>query len=206
MALLIYNNGIITPTSSVLARQRHVEELNPSTPDRQTENPAPLARAAVPLGRKHQSSHPSSLYLDTERKSDTLQERRKLQAMHIMSSPVVSVPSQSMIFRALALMDQAEVDHIVVVDEVFKPLSLLHRKHLEQAKIEDQILISNVMPEEFSAVTGDTLVRDIAQFFITHKLSAMPVVDQDNKTLIGIICRPDLMRLLVSGPNVKLEV
>ena len=206
MALLIYNNGIITPTSSVLARQRHVEELNPLTPDRQTENPASLARAAVPLGHKHQSSHPSNLYIDTERKSDTLQERRKLQAMHIMSSPVVSVPSQGMIFRALALMDQAEVDHIVVVDEEFKPLSLLHRKHLEQAKIEEQFLISHVMPEQFSAVTGDTLVRDIAQFFITHKLSAMPVVDQVNKNLIGIICRPDLMRLLVSGPNVKLEV
>lgn len=206
MALLIYNNGIITPTSSVLARQRHVEELNPSTPDRQAENPPPLARAAVPLGRKYQSSHPSNLYLDTERKSDTLQERRKLQAMHIMSSPVVSIPSQGTIFRAIALMDQAEVDHIMVVDEEFKPISLLHRKHLEQARIEEQILISHVMPEEFSAVTGDTLVRDIAQFFITHKLSAMPVVDQDNKTLIGIICRPDLMRLLVSGPNVKLEV
>ena len=206
MALLIYNNGIITPTASLLSRQRHIEELNPLTSDRQTDTPAPLARAAVPLGRKYQSNHPSSLYLDTERKSDTLQERRKLQAMHIMSSPVISIPSQSTIFRALALMDKAEVDHIVVVDDEFKPISLLHRKHLEQAKIEEQILISHVMPEEFSAVTGDTLVRDIAQFFITHKLSAMPVVDQDNKTLIGIICRPDLMRLLVSGPNVKLEV
>ncbi|MCD8513428.1 MAG: CBS domain-containing protein [Nitrincola sp.] len=206
MALLIYNNGIITPTSSVLAKQRHVEELQQSSPDRQTENPAPLARAAVPLGRKYQSSHPSNLYLDTERKSDTLQERRKLQAMHIMSSPVVSIPSQGTIFRALALMDQAEVDHLVVVDEDFKPVRLLHRNRLEQARSSELILITQMVPEEFSAVTGDTLVRDIAQFFITHKLTAMPVVDQDSKLLIGIICRPDLMRLLVSGPNVKLEV
>lgn len=206
MALLIYNNGIITPTASLVSRQRHIEELYPSTSDRHTENPASLARAAVPLGRKHQSSHPSSLYLDTERKSDTLQERRKLQAMHIMSSPVISIPPQGTIFRALALMDQAAVDHIVIVDEEFKPLSLLHRKHLEEAKINGLIVISHVMIEEFSAVTGDTLVRDIAKFFITHKLSAMPVVDQDNKHLLGIICRPDLMRLLISGPNVELEV
>lgn len=205
MALLIYNNGIITPSSSVL-KQRHVEELQQSSADRQTENPAPLARAATPLGRKYLSSHPSNLYLDTERKSDTLQERRKLQAMHIMSNPVVSIPSQGTIFRALALMDQEEVDHIVVVDEEFKPERLLHRNRLDQAKTDGLILISQMVLEEFSAVTGDTLVRDIAQFFITHKLTAVPVVDQDSRLLIGIICRPDLMRLLVSGPNVKLEV
>ena len=206
MALLIYTNGIITPTHNVLARQRQVEELNPSSADKHSDNPTPLSRAVSPLGRKQTSTHPSNLYLDTERKSDTLQERRKLQAMHIMSSPVVSIPSSGTIFRALALMDQAEVDHIVVVDEEYKPISLLHRAQLEQAKKDEQILINLMMPSAFSAITSDTLVRDIAQFFISHKLSAMPVVDQDNNTLIGIICRPDLMRLLISGPNVKHEV
>ncbi len=203
MALLIYNNGIITPPSNVIARQRQVEELNPSSSDKQTNTPAPLARAAVPLGHKQGNNHPSNLYLDTERKSDTLQERRKLQAMHIMSSPVISIAVQGTVFRAIAMMDEAEIDHIVVVNDEFKPVSLLNRLQLNQAREADEVLISNIMPDAFSAITGDTLVRDIAQYFITHKPSAMPVVDRDSKTLIGIICRPDLMRLLISGPNVK---
>lgn len=206
MALLIYNNGIITPSKSVLGKNRQIEALQSSSADKHTDSQAPLARAAVPLGRKQHAYNPSKLYLDTERKSDTLQERRKLQAMHVMSSPVVTIPFQGTVFRALAFIDEAEIDHLIVVNEDYRPVSVLSRIELLKAHSEGEIFISNIMPEEFSAVTSDTLVRDIAQFFITHKISAMPVVDQDSNILIGIICRPDLLRLLVAGPNVKHEV
>ena len=158
MALLIYNNGIITPSTSVLTKQRHVEELQQSSADRQNENLAPLARAATPLSRKYQSSHPSNLYSDTERNSDTLQERRKLQAMHIMNSPVISITGQGTVFRAIGMLDESEIDHIVVVDNEFQPISLLNRLQLNQAKEADEVLISNIMPDAFSAITGHTSV------------------------------------------------
>lgn len=207
MALLIYNNGIVTPTTSVLKNPWQIDELASSSRNRQTEAEANLTRALVPLGQKKQHhKSPSNLYIDTQKRSDSLQERRKLQALHIMSSPVITLPPEGTIYRALALLDDNEVDHLIVVDEDFCPLSLLTRAEILKAHSEEELFIRPIMSEILCAITSDTLVRDIAQFFVAHKMSAMPVVEQKNNTLLGIICRPDLLRLLVSGPNIEHEI
>lgn len=41
-------------------------------------------------------------------------------------------------------------------------------------------------------VTPDTTIREVADFFVKHNVSAIPVVDADNK-LLGIISEGDLL-------------
>lgn len=202
MALLIYANGIVTPASSIHGGQRTVEESQASTADRQgvlTRAPRHNTAEQQPLGR-------SRIYLDTERRSDSLQERRKLQALHIMSSPVICATPMTSTIEALARMEQADIDHLVILDADQQPVSLITRIELMQADLSEDLPLQTLLSEQLCAVTEDTLVRDIARYFMTQKVSAMPVISRTDQQLVGIICRTDLLHLLVSGPNVQHQV
>jgi predicted transcriptional regulator len=87
-----------------------------------------------------------------------------------------------------------------------QPISLITSTQLIQAGIDSEEAVASLLTHQVAIVTTDTLVRDIAQFFIEQKLTALPVVSIDEHRLVGIICRSDLLKLLVSGPNVSYSV
>ena len=209
MALLIYDNGLITnPPARMLTGERNVEESQAVSKDRQFDHAGQLGKAALPLTGEHPGllSGRSRIYLDTERESDSLKERRKLQALHIMSSPVITITPSTSISSAWQTIHTAEIDHLIVVGPNLQPISLVTSTQLIQAGIDSEEAVASLLTHQVAIVTTDTLVRDIAQIFIEHKLTALPVVSIDEHRLVGIICRSDLLKLLVSGPNVSYSV
>lgn len=209
MALLIYDNGLITnPPARMLTGERNVEETHAINKDRQFDHAGQLGKAVTPLTGEHTGllSGRSRIYLDTERESDSLKERRKLQALHIMSSPVITITPSTSLSSAWQTIQKAEIDHLVVVGPNLQPISLITSTQLIQAGTDSEEAIATQLAHQVAVVTTDTLVRDIAQFFIEQKLTALPVVSIDEHRLVGIICRSDLLKLLVSGPNVSYSV
>lgn len=51
----------------------------------------------------------------------------------------------------------------------------------------------DIMTPNVVSVGPDTEVRDIAQLLLKHRISAVPVVDEDRQ-LVGIVSEGDLMR------------
>ncbi len=209
MALLIYDNGLITnPPARMLTGERNVEETQAVSKDRQFDHAGQLGKATFPLTGENPGllSGRSRIYLDTERESDSLKERRKLQALHIMSSPVITITPSTSISSAWQTIHTAEIDHLIVVGPNLQPISLINSTHLIQADTDSEEAVASLLTHQVAIVTTDTLVRDITQFFIEQKLTALPVVSIDEHRLVGIICRSDLLKLLVSGPNVNYSV
>ncbi|WP_417583876.1 HPP family protein [Nitrincola sp.] len=209
MALLIYDNGLITnPPARMLTGERNVEEAQAVSKDKQFDHANQLGKALSPLTGEHSAllSGRSRIYLDTERESDSLKERRKLQALHIMSSPVITITPSTSISSAWQTIDKAEIDHLVVVGPNLQPISLVNSTQLIQAGTDSEEAIASLLTHQVAIVTTDTLVRDIAQFFIDQKITALQVVSIDEHRLVGIISRSDLLKLLVSGPNVSYSV
>jgi len=119
-----------------------------------------------------------------------------------MSSPVHSVTAESLISDAWEKMKQLEIRHLVVSSHDGRPLGLLSEKDLFSLKPEKGATVSEIYSRQLIAASPDTLVRQVANSFIENNINSMPVVDEEDK-VVGIVCRTDLLRLLVSGPNLE---
>ena len=57
---------------------------------------------------------------------------------------------------------------------------------------------TDVMVTKVISVTPDVLVQDVAYILLSNRISAVPVVD-DNDQLLGIVSEGDLMRRAEAG-------
>lgn len=58
-----------------------------------------------------------------------------------------------------------------------------------------QLTVEKVMTSDLISVKPDTAILDAAQLMLEHKVSGLPVVEND--TLVGIITESDVFRMLV---------
>ncbi|WP_214107458.1 CBS domain-containing protein [Acrocarpospora catenulata] len=56
-----------------------------------------------------------------------------------------------------------------------------------------RIKVKDIMTTEVVTVSGDTPFKDVAETLLTHRVSAVPVVDEENR-LVGIVSEADLLR------------
>jgi len=52
--------------------------------------------------------------------------------------------------------------------------------------------VAEIMTKELITVRKETTIRELAELFVTHRISSLPVVD-DNGSLIGIVTESDLV-------------
>jgi len=131
--------------------------------------------------------------------------RRRLIALHVMSTPVVTCNINTSIEQAIELITNYDFSHLVIVDNNNKPVGVIHFNQLINNKKLEKSTVSQLLDDDFRVVFCTTLVRDIASSFIQHKKTAIAVVDEQHQ-LAGIISQNDLMGLLVSSPNQKIIV
>lgn len=216
MALLIYDNGnLVKNPSAAQFPQRGIAATNRSSASKNSSqnntinNPQITTQskpASSPLTNGTRSTLVSSrLYEETGRKSDTLQDRRRLIALHIMNSPVITVGQFDTVKFAWELMQREGVNHLVIVNGNAHPLGVITGEKLLRSGSDSNSFVANLLNSALIAVSPDTLVREIALIFMEQKVSCVPVVEQDHK-VVGIVCRSDLLRLLVSGPNLAQRV
>lgn len=137
--------------------------------------------------------------------NDSLENRRRLKASHVMSTPAVTVKPQGLVEQAQQLMQDNDISHIVVVNPQNNPLGLITSTEIMQVEYPKSCFIQNILDPSVLAVSSETLVRDIALTFMKYKPTAIAVVDEQQQ-IIGIICRSDLMSLLVSSPTQQIKV
>lgn len=99
-------------------------------------------------------------------------------------------------------MQKAEIDHLVVVNSQGHPMGIITGGDLLRYGQNSTSFVENLLNNSLIAVSPETLVREIALIFMEHKVSSVPVVNA-NHQVVGIVCRSDLLRLLVSGPNLE---
>ncbi|WP_136681087.1 CBS domain-containing protein [Neptunomonas sp. XY-337] len=217
MVLLIYDNGnLVKNLSDAQFPQRGVDATSQTSAaqnslpynelpqQQQPQQPqVTVLNSAAQTQQRGSTSRSSQLYEETGRKSDSLQDRRRLNAVHIMSSPVISVKTFDTVKRAWDLTEQEDINHLVVANAQGEPVGVLTTGDiLKHGTTSSSFVDTLIQRKSLIAVSPETLVRDIALIFMDHKVSCVPVIDE-NHVVAGIITRSDLLRLLVSGPNLE---
>lgn len=212
MALYVYDHGyrIQTPKEG-LFKPGGVNSLNRS---RHTHRSADVEDKLHADGEKftvpHKfDSHPkepadaaSKAYAAFAEEPEVDNEAAALTVSRIMVSPVHTTTDATPVVTAWKRMESLEVSHLVVSNDGNMPMGLLSKTDLIEAGKDSIKAITDIYSRKLIAATPETRVQDVAISFIENEINAMPVVDDKDK-IVGIVCRTDLLRLLVSGPHLE---
>ena len=130
------------------------------------------------------------------------QRATKLKAAQIMSHPVHTIAREVTFKTAWMRMQELHVSHLMVTGNNEEPVGIIsHIDIIEHGK-ESPVSIANFYTKQLIAASPDTDISVISSSFIEYEINAMPVFDSNNQ-LLGIVCRSDLLRLLISGSHIE---
>lgn len=134
-----------------------------------------------------------------------------LRVRDVMSSEVHTVMRNDALAIADALMKQARVRHLPVLDEDGKVCAVVSQRDLFRgallralgfgSRAEDlmlkQVPVKEAMSTDIQTTTPDTPVADAARLMIERKIGCLPVIE--NGKLVGIVTETDFVRLVAEG-------
>lgn len=134
-------------------------------------------------------------------------------AYQIMSSPVKTTLPEMKITDAWNHFKQEKIHHMPVVstnkkiEGIVSDIDLLKKLIITDDRITNQTdeTISDIMVREVVTASRVTDIRRIAMVMFTMHIGTMPILD-DDKNLIGIITRSDILHALITYPPLKLWV
>lgn len=135
-----------------------------------------------------------------------------------MTTDVLTTNPQTAISAAHQIMIDKQVRRLPVVDKG-KLVGLITIGDVREASPSDattlsiwelnylwsQLTVDRVMTPNLLTVTPETPIIDVAELMLEHKVSGLPVVDE-NKALVGIITESDIFRMLVRSRSPKVAV
>ncbi len=210
MGFIVFDHGyrIKTPIET-LYPPRGVEQLSEIAPkshlrgtEEQVHSQSP--RFEVPEWEEaNKRSKAAQAYSNTNEQAPPTEEAPRLLASQIMSHPVHTIGPGATVVRTWQRMQTLGIHYIVVVaDKDQRPLGVISDRDLLRHGIESFEPIEELYSRKLIAARPDTEVRRVAVTFIEREISCMPIVSDEDK-VVGIICRTDLMRLLITGPNMQ---
>jgi len=148
-------------------------------------------------GVDHSARRPSGqTYNESGRASDNSSKR--LLADKIMSSPVQTISQTDTAKNAWHRMSVYEISHLVVTNDDQQPIGVISETDLLRSGTDSPVSISAVFSDRLVAAAPETDVAEIAATFVDYEINSMPIIDSAG-SLVGIICRTDLLRLLITG-------
>lgn len=133
----------------------------------------------------------------------TLREAAEILAFSgISGAPVVDASRHIIgIITESDLMNEAKkraaLPHVSAFGLFLAPEEALRRIYHEGA----DLLVEEIMSKNIETVTGEVVVREIANMMTRKRINRIPVVDEEDR-LIGIITRADIMRALFELPKI----
>jgi CBS domain-containing protein len=210
MSLIIIDHGnrIETPISSLFPARG----VDPTTP------PKAIHDSAGTEKRLHADGESFTNYLKGETTSRTKEQTPntysainpdkpkshtvKLKAAQIMTWPVHTIAREVTFKAAWLRMQELHISHLMVTGANDDPVGIIsHIDIIEHGK-DSTVSIANFYTRKMIAASPETDISVISASFIDYKINAMPVFGAENQ-LLGIICRSDLLRLLISGPHIE---
>ncbi len=129
-----------------------------------------------------------------------------------MSSPVITVKPDTPISEAHQTMKQKGIRRMPVVDKHDKLVGIVTKGDIREASPSDattlsiwelnylwaQLKVEKAMTRKVLTVHPDDKIVQAAEIMLEHKVSGLPVVD-DNEHLLGIITESDVFRMLLKS-------
>lgn len=129
----------------------------------------------------------------------------------IMSAGALTIHANDPISKARKLMHECGLHHLPVVDghEIIGLLSFSDILRVSfgdafgtderavDATLDHTLSIGKVMSKSLSTLRKDATIRDAAELLAKGSFHALPIVDQDGKTLLGMVTSTDLIRYLL---------
>ena len=120
----------------------------------------------------------------------------------IMHFPVVTVEKNDPVESAEKLMSRFNLNNLPVMLKE-KPVGLVTRQVVQKAihhglaseRIED------IMVSEFKVTSPSTWINNVFPIIVEEKQKLIPVVDQKNGSLVGVISRSDILRFMEQNIN-----
>jgi CBS domain-containing protein/mannitol/fructose-specific phosphotransferase system IIA component (Ntr-type) len=109
---------------------------------------------------------------------------------------------QTVAALAAVLRDDAVVDRLV---EARSPAAVLEVPEVRAITILPRLTVRDVMTQRVYRVGPDSTVREVLDLISEHKLSAIPVVDEE-RVVLGMVSDRDLMRFLLPRMQKSAEI
>lgn len=129
-------------------------------------------------------------------------KKQSLTAEQIMSTPVHKIVEGTTAHAAWQRMQTLNVSHLMVTDSTGKTVGLLSKIHILALGKDSTQSITNYYCQKIIAGSLHTQVTQIAACFIEFDINALPIFDE-TENLVGIVCRTDLLRLIISGARIE---
>ena len=125
----------------------------------------------------------------------------------IMSSNPITVKASEPIGRVMKQLAEADVRHLLVVDDgalvgivsdrdlrSLAPAALMELEHPGEIRTRLAQPISSVMSSDVVSVDPETDVSEVVDIMLEQKIGAVPVVDPAEDELVGIVSYMDVLR------------
>lgn len=109
-----------------------------------------------------------------------------------MTTAVISLKENAKIKDAAEEMRGADIRHIPIVDGRFKILGILSTHDFMRKEASEEGTVERIMTRRVHSVRTSTPAYEAADLMIQNKISALPVVDEQD-VLIGIVTATDLL-------------
>ena len=127
-----------------------------------------------------------------------------------MSKPVITVDVNDNMQNAMKLLKQHDISMLpvmkkgrlvgIVTDRDLKKASASDATSLEILELQQlisTIKVKDIMTKEHITIPLDYTVEETAQVLLKHKISGVPVIDNEGD-MVGAITQTDIIRLLIS--------
>jgi len=135
----------------------------------------------------------------------------------IMHTNLVTIPPETSLSDAQALIDKHSIDHLLVTDSNKKLIGILSDRDLKQYWASPatslsthelnyllaKVTVDMIMIKTVETVSTSTTIERAALVMQRHRISALPVMEDDE--LVGIITSTDVMDVLLEAIGISDE-
>lgn len=194
-----FGQRIQTPWREALS-PRSVQPLSPSQKSDKIEED----EASKSLQQKNQgkpSEHAKQL-ADYEQVAENSPRQQVREAEQIMSDSVISLNMQQTTLQAWEIMQTRHIHHLTIIDEQGRLQGIVSDRDLLLKGINQQTAAS-IMQTQVLCGARHTPIRDIAEAMSHYRISALPLIDQEQR-IDGIITRHDILLAVLQQAPIEL--
>jgi len=151
----------------------------------------------------HQKGHSSVADLAYRNDMSDLHSEPVLKAVHMMTSPVISIVSGVTVNEVFHVFEEHGFRHLPIISPDGKLIGIISDKDLLQCTCNAGVScqqrrnqsVETLMVDRVLAASADTDARHIARLFVERHIGALPIVD--NGHVVGMVTRSDVLRAVM---------
>ncbi len=127
-------------------------------------------------------------------------QRARIYAREIMSSPLHTIQASASIAEAIEVMARMGFRHLPVLNKELTLVGLISDRETSAAKAQQRV--EELMKPQIIVALDTARVTDVAHLMLDEKLNALPVVNHKHK-LTGIITLTDILKVVIAGDQLS---